>query len=285
MSDSNNPPQGPDGLPSEGQVPPPGGEVPPYGQPDYGHQPPYGQPGYGQPNYGQQPPYGGPPPGGSPTPGAPFSPTDSFVWAWKQFTANVGVMIVLGLLIIIPSAVASASFSFTAGGTSNSFSLFAFSPLATVASIIGTLISFIFVAGTAKVALAAARGGAVSLNDAFALNWPHVLVAGAIYAVAFEVGSLLCVLPGIVAAFLLLFSPVIAAEGTGSDGLLAIKRSFELTTGQFGPSILVALLALVTMVVGVIACCIGVFVAAPIAVFALTHTYLHLSGQGVAPTA
>ena len=253
-------------------------------QPPYDPNNPYGQqqPPYGQDPYGQQPPYGGPPPG-APVPGAPFSPTDSFGWAWKKFTEDIGLFIVLGLLAVIPSAAVQSVFSFS-GATGDNLVLW-FSPFQIAAGIVGGLVSFIFMAAIAKTALAAGRGGKPTLSDAFDLNWSAVAIAGLVYAAAVQIGSLLCVLPGIAAAFLLLFTPMIAADGRVSDGIEALKGSFKLTTENVGPSLLVALLSICAVVVGLIACCVGIFVALPITVYAMTHTYLHLTGEGVAQTA
>lgn len=286
MSDSNQPPQDPNGeqpqdpnQPTEGQpVDPtqpygqPSGE--PYAQPGYGSpygQDPYGQPAYGQPGFGQQDPYA--PPVG------PFSPTQSFGWAWKQFTGNVGLFLVLGLLAVVPSGVVEGYFSWNTGIASDTFAL-VLAPLQLVASIVGSVVSFLFSVVAARAAVVAARGQRPTIGSAFeGVNWVQALIAAVLTSVILQVGLMLCILPGLVAAFFLVFAASAVAVRPEADGIAALATSFKVSSENVGHTLVLFLLSALACIVGLAACCVGIVVAIPVITFAITHAFLRLQGE------
>lgn len=310
MSDSNQPPHDPegqdpnqpDGEPGQpgqpgqtppGQTPPgpgqpgygPGYGQSPYGQGPYGQDPygqaagaqnPYGQPSYGQAPYGQEP-YGQPYPG----PQQPFSPTQSVGWAWQQFTGNVWLFVLLGLLMLVPSGIAQSAFNWDGnlGGNDSAFT-FAFAPLQVVGGIVGSLVSFIFTVVTARAAVVAAGGRRPDIGSSFeGINWAQAALAGLLYAVILQVGFVLCILPGLVAAFLLIFAASAVAYRSDAEGIAALTTSLKLVTDNVGPTLLLTVLTVGVVLLGVLACCVGLVVALPVAVFAITHTFLNLGGR------
>lgn len=291
MPDSNQPPQDPNGQDPNGEqpfdpaAPPPSGE--PYPQPGYGS--PYGQPSYGQDPYG--PPPGQAPPGQGPygqTPyaqtGAAYSPTESFGWAWNQFTSNVALFLVLGLLMMVPSGIVQGWVNWD-GRDNADAALFAIAlaPLQLALGIVGALVSFLFSVVAARAAVVAARGQRPTLGDAFeGVNWTQAVIAGLLTACALQVGAMLCILPGIVAAFLLVFTASAVALRPEADGIAALTSSFRTVSANAGSTLLLFVLAAVAFLAGLLACCVGLVVAVPVVQFALTHAFLRLTGE---PTA
>lgn len=304
MSDSNQPPQDPNGgepqdpnQPIEGQ---PTDPTQPYGQPSGepwaqpGYGSPYGQPGYGQDPYGQQPPYGQDPYGQAPygqgpyaqqpyaQPVGPFSPTQSFGWAWKQLTGNFALFLVLGLLAVVPSGVVEGYFSWNTGIDSDTFAV-VLAPLQLVASIVGSVVSFLFSVVAARAAVVAARGQRPTIGSAFeGVNWVQALIAGVLTSVILQVGLMLCVLPGLVAAFFLAYAASAVAARPEAEGIAALAESFKVASENVGHTLMLFLLCAVACLLGLAACCVGIVLAVPLVTFAITHTFLRLSGEQTA---
>lgn len=300
MSDNTTPPSGP-----EGQDP----NANPYGQPPYGQQPPAGQDPYGQqpPPYGQDPygqnPYGQPAAGaggygaggyGYSAGPTPYSPGESFSWAWKQFTSNIGAFILFGLMLIIANGVAQSTtvdwpalFDSTGVAAGNPALMPSISLFGILGLFVGQALLFAAATCVSNSAIRAARTGTrMELGTAFeGLNWSTVGVAAVLFAACYTVGNMLCSFPAMIAWFLLMFMAPIVAAGAAPDGVAALKQSFQLTTSQFAPSLLLALIAFACTVVGLLACCIGVVIGLPLGYVVVAHGWTRLTGQAPAPQA
>lgn len=295
MSTYGNEPENPYGVPSEGSVPPPGGDVPPpspYGQPDYGQQ------AYGQPNYGQAPP---PPPGGYGGYGGggngggggdhsgPYSATTAIGYGWKKFTENAGVFLLLAflmfavtMLVSLVATVVTGGFSAATDATGLDALAGGFSVLSIVTNIITSLVSVIFWAALVKASLDVVSGRQASVGGAFAdIDWAQVLIASLIISVLTTIGAALCILPGVVVGFLTMFTLffIIDKKRQSIDGL---KDSFNLVTQNFGAVILLVLLSIAVSMLGLLACCIGIIVAIPVITIAQAYTFRRLQGEPVA---
>ena len=266
----------------------PGGQDP-YGQDPYGqsggNQNPYGQNPYGQPGqnpYGQNP-YDQAPSGQAPysqqPQHAPFSATDSVGWGWRFFTRSWGPMLGLGALTVI----APATMSWNSVGGDSDLLRITFAPVGFALAVLGSLVTFVLMVAVSKGAVDAARTGAkVTFSSCFdGLNWSTVLLAGLAYAVVVEVANLFLLLPGLVAMFLLMFLPVASVLAPGAEVGVTLKSAVTAVTDNFGSALVLGLLALGVAVLGFLACCVGAFVAIPVAVAALAHGYLRLTGQPV----
>lgn len=300
MSTYGNDPQQPEGQQPPGQ--------PNYGQPSYGDSAPgagqgYGQ-GYGQPSYGSTPP---PPPpggyggggGGQGGPGA-YSVTDAFKYGWEKFKANAAPMIgvVLGLIVVAaaiglvgglfssalssggPVTTYNSETGFTTTGSNPGF--FAASSLVSLFfNALSTVVSMVVQAILIKGVLSITYGrGFTGLFDG--INWLQVVIASLILGVATTIGVLLCVLPGVIIGFLTMFTLYFIID-KNMDAIDAIKASFKLTTSNVGTVIVFILASAAAMVLGFLACCIGLLVAMPVVLIAQAYTYRTLQGETVAP--
>lgn len=288
-------PQGsPYGQPSYGQP----GQQPPHGQPGYGdpgqgqYGGQYGQGQYGQPDYGQTPPP--PPPGyGYGGGGGGYSVGSAFSWAWDKFKANAGIMIGLTLLFFLVSAAVGSigtgltggfssdftnsdgSFNFEAGNTDSSVFL------TSLSNLLSTLVSLVFMAFLVRGSLNVANGQKFG-NITQGINWLQIIIASLIVSVATTIGLVLCILPGLAVAILTMFTNYFIID-RNENALDAIKSSFTLVKDNFGSALLFILAGAGVMILGVIACCVGLLVALPVVVLAQVYTYRTLRGEPVAP--
>lgn len=280
------------------QAPPPSGDQAPpagYQAPPAGYQAP--PPGYQAPPPGYQAPpagYQAPPPGYGPPPNQ-VNVGDAFGWGWAKFQQNVAAFllaiviygvaaaIIIGIPYSIMIAGASritidANGNLTSGGGMLGLG---FGALA-VMMILSILVGFLEAAGLINGALRVANGERVTLGDFF--KYPNLasvigtavlvgLAAGIAGAITFGLG-------GMVVAFFGAFALFFAVD-QGMGAIDAIKASFQLASKNFGPVILVVLVAVVANFVGGLIV-IGTLVTVPLSLLALTFTYRRLVNGPVA---
>ena len=294
---------------------------PPTGQPQYG-QPPTGQPQYGQPQYGQPqpgsvPPGGTPPPGqfgaapgypAAPAPGAPgtpFSVGESFSWAWSQFKAKPGPMILPGVIMALVALVfwslivwGSSLYTTTTtetlggseyGGTSYSYETTSISAGGLAAFIaiyiIGLLILLYIEAAILSGAVRVANGESVDAKSFLVpIRFGPVIGTAILVGLITGVASLCIGIGGLIAGLLLQFA-VLATISEGKSPGDAITRSFRVTTNRIGDSILTLIIVWLTNLVGALICGIGLIVSAPLAALFQVHAFRRIVNEPIAPPA
>ncbi|BDD81277.1 hypothetical protein TPB0596_10400 [Tsukamurella pulmonis] len=278
------PPQQP-GYGQGGYPPPPAGGFPPpqggYGQgfpppPQGGFPPPPGG-GYGAPQFG------GP---------APFNIGDAFSWAWNKFSKNVGSVLVAGLIYgVILYVVIGLAYGLLLGGVLASGDLtynadtqqyegdVSFAATLGVSLLFGLLVGIVqYLIHTALLSglIDLADGKQVTLGSFFKpRNTGSALLAALVVTLAVTVGTFLCILPGLVAAWLLMFTLVATVDrGLGLGD--ALRASFETAKNNVGNSLLVWILT--SLIMGICA-----IITLPIALLVIVYTWRRLSGGEVAP--
>lgn len=261
----------------------------------YGGQPGYGpQGGYGQPGYGPQGGYGQPgqtPPGSAATVdvGAAFS------WSWTKLWQNgttlvggsalfaVAVTVVYGLFYgiyyILMLLTASSS---SPDGASAGVLLVGLVGYVLMWAVIAFMY-YIYLAGLIRSTLAISAGEKPALGSMFSLkDSGRILGTALLTSLIIGVGMLLLYLPGIVAAFFLMFSVKFAVDKQLGP-IDAMKASFNLVKANVGSVILVWLVAGVASSVGTLACGVGVLVTVPLALLLQTYAYRRLTNAYIAP--
>ncbi len=302
------PPQGQGGYPpppGQGGYPPPqqGGYPPP--PPPSGYPPPPHQGGYPpapqQGGYQQAP--GGYPPAGPPGYGGaqPYSVGEAFSWAWNKFTKNAAPLIiatlVYGLIIVVLQVIVNllqAAVSPGVSDYSSSGSGFSYSWSTTSMGLGGILISIVgwFVllivgaaiqSGYISGVLDIANGQQVSVGSFFRpRNIGQVIIAGLIVGVITTIGFFLCIIPGVIASIMLVFT-IVALLDRNLSPVDAVKTSFELSKANFGNVFVTWLAMVATAFVGALLCGVGLLVAVPVAALILVYAWRRLSGGQVAP--
>ncbi|MCV6972660.1 DUF7544 domain-containing protein [Mycobacterium bohemicum] len=290
----SQPPEYP-GTPADpsggGQNPP--GYPPP--APGYGAPPPPPPPGYGAPPPG----YGAPPPGYGGPPAPQFRVGDAFSWSWNKFTSNAAALIVpvliYGVIIAILSAItqflpaalghqSNSTYTDSTGQTYGSTSVtlgFASVTVMVIGSILLFLAAIVMHAGLISGCLDIADGKPVTIGTFFKpRNLGGVLLAALLIALGTWIGTLLCIIPGIVFAFLTIFTIPFVIDRSLSP-VESLKASIATVRANVGNSLLSWLVQLAAVVVGELLCVIGLVVGIPIAQLVLTYTYRKLSGGQV----
>ena len=270
------------GYPDDGSQP---GGVPGYGaQPGYGVGPDaHQQPGYGPqagavPNYGPQSTIGG----GVGMPfypagamgGAPLSVGDGMSWAWSKFKENALILVVgMGLWTVLSSFTVEAHYN--VNGEEHGFSLGV--PYGTyIAFAIGLFASIV----TTHMAIKVATGRPLAWSDLFTFpNFGASLLAAFLTAVATYVGSLLCVVPGVIAAFLLHYSVYFTVD-KGIDGIAGMKASWATLSSHVGELFPFALTGVGLYILGAITL-IGWLVTVPLVMLLSAYSYVRIQGYDV----
>ncbi|PEG34684.1 hypothetical protein CQY20_24510 [Mycolicibacterium agri] len=267
--------------------PPHGGGYPP--------PPPPGAPGFHQ---GYPPAPGGPPGFGG---AQAYSVGDAFSWAWNKFSKNAGPLIiatlVYGLIVIalqliinfLQSAVSPGVTSYTSddSGFSYSWSTSSMGLAGILVAIVGWFVSLIVGAaiqsGYIGGVLDIANGQQVSVGSFFRpRSIGQVVIAGLIVGIITTIGLFLCVIPGLIASIMLLFT-VVALLDRNLSPVDAVKASFDLSKNNFGNVFLTWLVMLVTAAVGALVCLVGLLVAIPVVALIEVYAWRRLTGAQVAP--
>lgn len=100
-----------------------------------------------------------------------------------------------------------------------------------------------------------------------------------IYGVLVGIGTVFCILPGIFLTIRLLFVPTIAVlhpERTLSE---CFSQSWNMTKGHFWKLVLMGVVVCLLNLLGLICCCVGIFVTSIISTFMYILVYRTLSGE------
>lgn len=294
--------------PPGGYPPPPAGGFPP---PSPGGFPPP-PPGWGQgypppppPGYGYPPPppaAGGyfPPPPGYGAPAKSYSVGEALSWAWAKFTKNplplIVATLVFGLILVVLNALMQPLIRAASPETYNAIDVSGDLVTSTTQTItaagIAVLILSLLVHMVVEAAIASgyyggmldiANGQPVAIGSFFRpRNIVSVIIASLIVGVLTAIGTVLCILPGLIVSIFTVFSTVAIVDRNLSpiDG---IKASFQIVKENFGPVLLAWLTSVAIMLVGALLCGVGLLVAAPVTYLFIVYTYRKLSGGSVAP--
>lgn len=296
-----------------GYPPPPAGPPPGYGPPPPGYGPPPGYPpppgpppGYGQPHgHGALPPPPSYPPApGYPTQGYPstshFDVGDAFRWAWNKFTKNpaelivpfIGYAVVISILAILIWVVGGGAelLGGMAANDENAYSGAA-SPGLGIGAIFVFLVGYLallaagayFQAAYVSGCLDIADGRPVTIGSFFqARNFGAVILTTLLVGIGTAVGGILCVIPGIIFAFLAQWAVLFVID-RGLAPVEAVKASIAAVRSNIGGALLSYLAQMLAVFAGELACGIGLLVGMPVAILIQVYSYRVISGGQVAP--
>jgi uncharacterized membrane protein len=248
----------------------------------------------GLPSYGSvQPPEGTPPPPPPPPPSAPggssdaFSAPDAIGWGWRKFTANVVPIVIAGVVVVGISIAVNVIGGAIAGGGGGAMgfgdSPGSFDLGSAIVSLLASIVQFVLGAAVARTALDVADGQEFDFFGAFGkINIVNVIIASVIVGILTTIGFLLLVIPGIIVIFLTFFTTYFVVDDSNASPVQAVQDSVKLVTSNLGDSLLLALLNILVIIAGVIALCVGIFVAYPVTVFATAYAFRKFRGQPVA---
>jgi uncharacterized membrane protein len=148
-----------------------------------------------------------------------------------------------------------------------------------VSLIVGAAIQSGYLSGVLDIA----NGQQVSVGSFFRpRNIGQVIIAGLIVGIITTIGLFLCVIPGLLASIMLVFT-IVALLDRNLSGVDAVKTSFDVSKANFGNAFLTWLVGIAIVFVGAILCGIGLLVAVPVAALFLVCAWRQITGGQVAP--
>lgn len=249
--------------------------------------------------------YGPPPPtppgayGAPPSGAGGYNAGDAAGYGWSKFQANAGQIVLAGLIVFVGIVVleiigivirsilvTSPSCSYNSDGVFRCTDGSGFF-VSLLASGIMSLLFFIAFqvigAGIVRGALDVTAGRPFVVGTIFKFdNLGAVVITSLISSVIIFVGTLLCFLPGLIAAFFLSYALYFVIDKQQAP-VEALTSSFNLVKDNLSATVVWYLLSLVIIVVGAILCGVGLIVAIPVSILGTAYTYRKLTGQPVAP--
>jgi len=224
-----------------------------------------------------------PPPPPMPAGGVPSSPVsigDAFSYGWKKFTQYAGPLILIVLVVFLGYGLLQGfSFVIQRGGNGGFGRFF----LALLIGAVGIIVGFVLEYGIVRAALAVTDGRRPTFAEAWNMErFGPFVVAAILRGVIVGVGYLLCIIPGLIAAFFLLFTPFFVIDQNMAP-VQALSASFNLVKDNAGKLLLFCIVATLVYIAGAIACLVGLLVSVPVALVATAYMYKRTAGEPVAP--
>jgi len=152
-------------------------------------------------------------------------------------TVAVGLVTAVISMVVVGGAMTAAGMMGGAGSPAGAMGAFgAAMGLAALISIVGTVLGLVAHGMTVGMAREALETGTTSLNTGIAAvtkSLVQLFIAAVLVGLAIGIGMLLLVIPGIIAAFLLMFTFVIIIV-ENLPAVDAMKKSFELVKSNLG---------------------------------------------------
>ena len=238
-----------------------------------GAAPTGGQPAGGPPpGYGTPPAYGAPAGGG----GGGVAVGDIVGYGWKKFQEYVGQIIVAVLIYFV----VIAAFSFLGNIISSSIDSVIGSLLFTfIQLVVQSAISIILI----RAVLMVVDGKQIDTAALFSSdNLGPYIIGSILISIGTIIGLVLCVIPGLIFLFLTYFWNFFIVD-KNMEPVDAIKASIDLIKNNVGTVLAWAVVAIVISFVGIILCCVGYLVAAPVVFIGNAYLYRRLNNEPVAP--
>lgn len=153
-----------------------------------------------------------------------------------------------------------------------------------VGAFLGNLPAMILMGGFYKAALKHIDGGVVAVADLFDINEfiGPLVVAGILVGIGTSIGTLLCIIPGIIAGGLWMFTQCLIVDQR-SDGVVAMRTSWNALRSQWLMAGVFYLVILLLAFAGMLACGIGLLVTGPVAALSVGLLYRDFFPAGAQP--
>lgn len=151
-------------------------------------------------------------------------------------------------------------------------------------AMLGWFIATFFTAGFTGAALRATRGEAVSFGDFFAAGGQFIPFAAMTFlkTLAIVLGMIVFIVPGIILSLGFANAPFFVIDQKLGP-IASLKASWESAEGQKGNLFLLQLAEIGITFLGVLSCCLGLFVAVPLLMVARAIVYTRMSGTAAPP--
>lgn len=202
-------------------------------------------------------------------------------YGWNGFKANIGPLAIIAVVVLAVNIV----MGWVQTSTDSAFLNF-------MLSLISSFVSLVISLGLIRAALVILDGQRPELGDLLSTKdiVPYI-VASLLVTIVVFVGLLLCLIPGLIAGFLLQFYGYAIVDrkvdahhvAPQSDPIGAMRASYEIVSKNVGSLLLLAILSIMLNVAGALLCGIGLLVSLPVTAIAIAYAWRVLSGGVVAP--
>ncbi|OBG75284.1 hypothetical protein A5700_00110 [Mycobacterium sp. E1214] len=195
------------------------------------------------------------------------------------------------LLIGAASGLLTASQNYTTDASNSDDYSIAFTTNLTGAGLglltLGYLIAFLVEAFAQSAFLSGcldlADGRPVTIGSFFRpRNFGAVFLAALLVGFLTSLASALCFLPGLILGIFTQFTVLFVLDRSDS-ALKGFTSSFSLAGKNFGSALLLLVVEVAVLLIGALACFLGLVVAVPLAALILTYAFRKLTGGNVAP--
>jgi hypothetical protein len=201
---------------------------------------------------------------------------DAISYGWKGFTSNIGPFVLIAFVILA----VQVTFGFLGWAVGDS--AFLQFGLNLVSWVVGVLLAL----GLIRAALAVTDGRNPSLDMLFqGQGFVPYLAATILVTLGVLGGLILCIIPGLVLAFLWIFFGYAIADGHTDDPIESMRRSWRLVRANVGSVLLLFLAAIGINIVGTLLCLVGLIATLPTTGVAFAYTWRVLTGGRVAALA
>lgn len=225
----------------------------------------------------------------------------AFGYAWTRFVRSAGTWLVAALVWVGAAALVQLVWTLVVGGLASRVVRAFEGPYASPLRVLGVggylgllvllaLVGFLLVTlvqgalargALARGALAVTQGRGVALGTfAGTRRLGALVVAGLLVAALATVGLVLCYLPALAVGVLTQFTVHFVLD-TGLGPVAALRASVALVRRNPSASVVLFVVSSLTLVVGVLACGVGVLVAVPVVALAQAHVFRTLLGEAV----
>lgn len=208
----------------------------------------------------------------------------AFTYSWRKFSQHAMFFavatVVLGAIAGVTFFAGYIGLIFSIdpdGSTSIGWPMFAAGLLVSV--VVGFVLQWIL----NHAALLTTAGIAPTAKNVFSTrNLGRYIVTSLLLGLVVTAGSILCLIPGLIAAVLFVYAPLISLD-KGVGPVNALGRSYELARSNLGQTLLTLLLAYGILYAGSMVCYIGMVVTYPMSLLMIAYSYRVLEGEAVAP--
>lgn len=141
--------------------------------------------------------------------------------------------------------------------------------------ILGYIFDPVWIAGYMWICAKRMRGEEAKVGDLFAgfqRRWGQLILQYLVSSILIGIGLILCIAPGVYLGVSFMFGMILVMDKQ-MDFWPAMKLSFKVVNKQWWSVFLLALVAGLLGMAGIIACCVGALVTAPIAACAMNDCY------------
>lgn len=227
-------------------------------------------------------PYGGP------------SVSAAFSWAWRAFRSHAGPLVALAAVVTVLQflqLIASGPLQNVTvdcldpqtGGQQQACEVSltsAFGPV--LAALLFWLVSLLATIGVQRAALRTTRGGTPSFADMLTTeNLLRYVLFTLVYVLLVVLGMILCIVPGLLAAFFLQLGPYFVLD-RGARVRETITSSASAVRANLGPALLMLLVNVLAVLVGSMFYGLPTLVTLPLATLFTAHMYRQFIAEPVA---